>query len=92
MSDLITPLAVNEAAVKQIVANLGEAAGGGRFSTADVLVAIAEFTARTIVGVASNPVSGFQVVGVVGDHVKRGLIAGYTAKGFNMGGEDVQPQ
>ena len=88
---LVTPLAVNEAAVKQIVANLNQAVGGGRFNTADVVVAIAEFTARTVVGLADNPVSGFQVVGVIGDHVKRGMIAGYTAKGFNMGGGDVRP-
>ena len=88
---LVTPLAVNEAAVKQIVANLNQAVGGGQFNTADVVVAIAEFTARTVVSLADNPVSGFQVVGVVGDHVKRAMIAGYTAKGFNMGGENVQP-
>ena len=88
---LITPLDVNEAAVKQIVANLNQAVGGGRFNTADVLVAIAEFTARTVVSVADNPVAGFHTLAVVGDHVKRGLIAGYTAKGFNMESANVQP-
>ena len=88
---LITPLSVNEDAVKQLVQNLGQAVGGGRFNTADVLVALAEFTGRTVVQVADTPVAGFQVVGVVGDHVKRAMIAGYTAKGFSMGGESVQP-
>ena len=88
---LVTPLSVNEAADKQIVANLNEAVGAGRFNTADVLVALAESTGRTVVQVADTPVAGFQVVGVIGDHVKRAMIAGYTAKGFNMGGESVQP-
>lgn len=86
---LITPLAVNEDAVKQLVANLGQAVGGGRFNTADVLVALGEFTARTVVSIADTPVAGFQVVGVVGDHIKRAMIAGYTARGFNMGGDDA---
>ena len=89
---LVTPLSVNEDAVKQLVQNLGQAVGGGgRFNTADVLVALAEFTGRTVVQIADTPVAGFQVVGVVGDHVKRAMIAGYTAKGFNMGGDNVQP-
>ena len=87
---LVTPLSVNEDAVKQLVQNLGQAVGGGRFNTADVLVALAEFTGRTVVQVADTPVAGFQVVGVVGDHVKRAMIAGYTAKGFQMDGATAQ--
>ena len=87
---LVTPLSVNEDAVKHLVQNLGQAMGGGRFNTADVLVALAEFTGRTVVQVADTPVAGFQGAGVIGDHVKRAMIAGYTAKGVNMGGENVQ--
>lgn len=79
---------VNEGNVQWCVQRLNSALGDGQFSTGEVAVALAEFTGRMIVGMADTPVAGFQVAQAIGNHIKDAMIAGYSAKGFNMqGGE-----
>ena len=78
---------INAGNVQWVVRNLSNACGNGQFSTAEVLVGLAQFTGATIVTLAETPVSGFQVAEVLGGEVKNAMVAGYTAKGYNMGGD-----
>ena len=75
---------INEGNVKWVVQNLNSACGNGQFSTAEVLVGLAQFTGAMIVTLAETPVSGFQVAETLGNEVKNSMVAGYTAKGYNM--------
>lgn len=76
---------IDEGQVKWVVRNLNNACGNGQFSTAEVVVGLAQFTGAMIVSLADTPVSGFQVAQQLGEEVKRSMVAGYTAKGFNFG-------
>lgn len=76
---------INEGNVQWVVRNLNNACGNGQFSTAEVVVGLAQFTGAMIVSLADTPVSGFQVAQQLGEEVKRSMVAGYTAKGFNFG-------
>ena len=80
---------VNEDNIEWIIRNLNDAMGNGQFSTGEVVVGLAQFTGRMITALADTPVSGFQVAQAMGEEIKRTLIAGYTAKGFNVGGENA---
>lgn len=71
--------------VKWAVSRLMAALDGGQFSTAEVVLALAETTGRTIVQLADTPVAGFQCAAAMGQHLKDTLIAGYSSKGFDMG-------
>lgn len=78
---------INSGNVAWVVQNLNNACGNGQFSSAEVLVGLAQFTGATIVTLANTPVSGFQVAATLGEEVKNAMVAGYTAKGFNIGGD-----
>ena len=85
---MLTPVNINRQAVDEIIRRFGQCVNGGQFSLADIVIATAEFTGRLVVSATENPVQGFQFVGVLGEHVKTTLIAGFSAKGFNMGGAE----
>lgn len=78
---------INKGNVDWIVRNLNNACGNGQFSTAEVVVGLAQFTGAMICSLAETPVAGFQVAQQLGEEVKRSMVAGYTSKGFNFGGD-----
>ena len=77
---------INEGNVQWVVRNLNAACGNGQFSTAEVIVGLAQFTGSMIVALADTPVSGLQVAQQLGEEVLRSMKAGYTARGFDMTG------
>lgn len=86
---MLTPVAINRAAVDEIMRNLAAATGGGKYQTADVIIALAEFTGRTVVSLNDTPIGGFDTLALLGEHIKRTLQAGYSTKGFDMGAINV---
>jgi len=79
---------INEGNIKWIVTRLNSAIGDGQFTTGEAVIGAAEFIGRLIVSLANNPVSGFQAAEVMEQHIKRTLVAGYAAQGFNMGEQE----
>ena len=75
---------INEGNVKWIVKKLNDAMGNGAFTTAEVILGIAEFAGRIIPTIADTPVQGIQCVNLMGNHILNTAKAGYTAKGYNM--------
>lgn len=71
--------------VQWIVKRLNEAIGEGQFSTGEVILGASEFLGRLIVSMSKTPVEGFQAAEIMENHIKATLVAGFTAKGFNMG-------
>lgn len=80
---------INRAAIDEVLRRFAEASAQGTFPVAVVILAAAEYLGRAIVETCETPVSGVQMATVMEDHIKRTLIAGYTARGYNMG-ESVQ--
>lgn len=78
---------VNKGNVEWIVRNLNAAMGNGQFTTGEVIVGLAQFTGMMIVALAEHPANGIQVAHALGEEIKNTLIAGYSAKGYNMGPE-----
>jgi hypothetical protein len=78
---------INPGNVEWVAKKLNESLGNGQFSTGEVILGAAEFVGRMIVTVADTPVAGFNVAQVLEDHIKKTLVCGYTARGFNMGEE-----
>lgn len=76
---------VNRGKVDELIHRFAQAANHGDYSVADVIIAIAEFSGRILVQMGDTPISGTQLAQVFETHVKRTLVAGYSAKGFNMG-------
>ncbi len=58
------------------------------FNHGEVIVGLAELIGRTIVQSADTPIKGADAAKAVIDHLNRTLHAGFTSKGFNMGGGD----
>ena len=58
------------------------------FNHGEVIVGLAELVGRTIVQASDTPVTGADAAKVVIEHLNRTLHAGFTSKGFNMGGGD----
>jgi hypothetical protein len=75
---------INEGNVTWIVKKLNDAMGNGAFTTAEVIVGIAEFAGRIIPTIAETPVQGIQCVNLMGNHILNTAKAGYIAKGYNM--------
>jgi hypothetical protein len=69
----------------EILRRYVQATSNGIFTTADVMLATAEFLGRIIVGMADTPVAGMQAAQVASDHLFNTVRAGMTAKGYNMG-------
>ena len=76
---------INRQNLDDLLRRINSVLGQGQSSLGEVILALAEYSGRTIVAAADTPVSGFQLAGVFEDHLKRTLQAGYTAKGYNMG-------
>jgi hypothetical protein len=70
----------------EILRRYVEATCNGVFTTADVMLATAEYLGRIIVGMSDTPVAGMQAAQVASDHLVSTVKAGMTAKGYNMGG------
>lgn len=71
-----------------VVAETQRALSGHNFSHGEVLVGLAEVIGRTIVDVATTPIQGADAAKVVAEHLQRTLHAGFTSKGYNMGGSE----
>lgn len=80
---------VNRTAVDALLRRFVEVTNPGTFPVGVVILAASEFLGRAIVETCETPVQGVQLAAVMEDHIKRTLIAGYSAKGYNMG-ESVQ--
>lgn len=76
----------NRQAMDQIIHHIAQIVGQGRYTLADVTLALAEFSGRMIVSACDTPISGIQMAQVFEEHIKRTIEAGYIAKGYNMGG------
>ena len=79
---------VNQGNVKWIAKRLNDAVGGGSFTTAEVILGLAEFTGAFLTSIAATPVSGFQALEVFVGHLRTAMRVGFSAKGFNMGEGD----
>lgn len=77
---------VNPGNVQWVTHRVGQALDGGQFNIAEVMMGLAEVMGRAIVSVSETPVQGVQCAKIMEDHLKRTLVAGFTSKGFNMGG------
>ena len=77
---------ISRAQMDEILRRYVQATSNGVFTTADVMLATAEFLGRIIVDMAETPVSGLQAAQVASDHLFSTVRAGMTAKGYNMGG------
>lgn len=78
---------IDEGNIVWIVKKLNDAIGNGAFSTAEVIVGIAEFAGRIIPTIAETPVQGIQCINLMGNHILNTAKAGYSAKGYTIGGE-----
>jgi hypothetical protein len=78
---------VNKGNVDWVVRNLNSAMGNGQFSSGEVVVGLAQFTAALIQSLAPHPMNGFQVAQALGEQIKNAMVAGYTAAGYDMKGE-----
>ncbi len=76
---------VNKDAIARIVHGMCQVVGQGDYHNGDVALAIPEFMGRMIVSLCDTPVSGFQMAEIMEQHLKRTIVAGYTAKGFSCG-------
>lgn len=76
---------INPGVVEQITHRVLSSVSTSEFSTGEVILGLAEALGRVIVAVAKSPVEGVQCARIMEEHVKRTLVAGYTAKGYNMG-------
>jgi hypothetical protein len=77
---------VNRQAIDQIVRQMAAMTGQGQYNLSDVLLGVTEYLGRIIVDAADTPVSGVQMAQVMEEHLRQTLAAGYTSKGYNMGG------
>lgn len=77
---------ISRAQMDEILRRYVQATSDGIFTTADVMLATAEFLGRIIVGMSDTPVAGMQAAQVASDHLVSTVRAGMAAKGFNMGG------
>ena len=77
---------INRAAVDELLRRFVETTNHGTFPVAVVILAASEFLGRSIVETCETPVQGVQMAHVMEDHIKRTLLAGYSAKGYNMEG------
>lgn len=59
------------------------------FNHGEVIIGLAELIGRCIVQSAETPIKGADAAQVVIEHLNRTLHAGFTSKGFNMGGGDA---
>lgn len=59
---------------------------GKGFNHGEVIIGLSELIGRTIVQTAETPIKGADAAKVVIEHLNRTLHAGFTSKGFNMGG------
>lgn len=80
---------VNRAAMDQVIHGMAQVIGNGQYQLSDVALGVSEFLGRMIVASCDTPVSGIQLAQVLEEHIKRTLHAGFTAKGYNMGVEDI---
>lgn len=78
---------INPGNIQWVVTRLNDAIGNGQFSSGEVLIGAAEFLGRLIVGITESPVAGMQAAQEMENHIKRTMLSGYTARGFNMGSE-----
>lgn len=65
-----------------------QALDGGNFNHGEVILGVAEALGRIVVNIAETPVQGGQCLQVIVNHLNETMQAGFTAKGFNMGGDD----
>ena len=80
---------VNKGNTDWVVRNLNSAMGNGQFTSGEVIVGLAQFTAALVQSLAPNPINGFQVAQALGEQIKNAMVAGYTAAGYNMGGDNA---
>lgn len=76
---------INEGNVQWVVRRLNEAMGNGQFTSAEVILGVAEFAGRIVVAMADTPVQGMQALQVLAGHMQECAKAGYSAKGYNFG-------
>ena len=77
---------VSRAQMDEILRRYVQATSNGVFTTADVMLATAEFLGRIIVDMCDTPVASMQAAQVASEHLVGTVKAGMTAKGFNMRG------
>ena len=77
---------ISRAQMDEILRRYVQATSDGIFTTADVMLATAEFLGRIIVGMSDTPVAGMQAAQVASDHLVSTVRAGMAAKGFKLGG------
>lgn len=77
---------ISRAQMDEILRRYVQATSNGVFTTADVMLATAEFLGRIIVDMCDTPVASMQAAQVASDHLVETVKAGMTAKGFNMRG------
>ena len=77
---------ISRAQMDEILRRYVQATSNGVSTTADVMLATAEFLGRIIVDMCDTPVAGMQAAQVASDHLINTVRAGMTAKGYNMGG------
>lgn len=77
---------ISRAQMDEIIRRYMQATNNGIFTSADVMMATAEYLGRIIVELADTPVAGMSAVQIATDHMYETVKAGMSAKGFNMGG------
>lgn len=77
---------ISRAQMDEIIRRYMQATNNGIFTSADVMMATAEYLGRIIVELADTPVAGMSATQIASDHMFEVVKAGMSAKGFNMGG------
>ena len=80
---------VNPGNVTWIVKRLNDAMGNGQFTSAEVMLGVAEFAGRIITAMSDTPVQGMQCHHILTSHIGETVKAGFAAKGYTIGGKDA---
>lgn len=77
---------ISRAQMDEIIRRYMQATSNGIFTSADVMLATAEYLGRIIVELSDTPVAGMSAVQIANNHMVEVVRAGMSAKGFNMEG------
>lgn len=75
--------------VEEVTVECSKALTGKHFHVVEVTIGLAELAGRTIVGSSDHAQQAIDMLNIAFDHMKRTVIAGGTARGWNTGGESI---
>lgn len=70
--------------VTWVCENVLKSINDGQFNHGEVMLGIAEALGRVITSAADTPVQALSAIAVVTNHMQAAVLAGFTARGFNM--------